>query len=230
MVLAVLAVGTIDNEPGDVALAALVSDDRVTLTRSDGTYRFEPAGPSCVGFVFYPGGLVEGEAYAAHLRPVAEAGHTVVVVDPPLNLAVLDADAADDILGDYPSITRWVVGGHSLGGAMAARFATGAEVDGLVLWAAFPSERDDLSGRDLSAASIYGTRDGVATPDEVTGAAARLPAGTAFVAIEGGNHAQFGDYGPQRGDEPATISADEQRDEVAAATASVLDDVADRSC
>ena len=31
------------------------------------------------------------------------------------------------------------------------------------------------------------------------------------VEIEGGNHAQFGNYGPQKGDLPATISAEEQQ-------------------
>jgi hypothetical protein len=32
------------------------------------------------------------------------------------------------------------------------------------------------------------------------------------VIIPGGNHAQFGDYGEQRGDPPATIGRGEQQD------------------
>ena len=35
--------------------------------------------------------------------------------------------------------------------------------------------------------------------------------------IEGGNHAQFGNYGPQKGDQPATISAEEQQAQTVAA-------------
>ena len=38
-----------------------------------------------------------------------------------------------------------------------------------------------------------------------------------IVEIQGGNHAQFGNYGPQKGDLPAEISAEEQQEQTAAA-------------
>ncbi len=45
-----------------------------------------------------------------------------------------------------------------------------------------------------------------------------LPADTTWVVIEGGNHAQFGDYGIQPGDNVATISAAEQQTQIVDAT------------
>ena len=64
----------------------------------------------------------------------------------PLNLAVLNPGAAQDVIDAYPAIESWVIGGHSLGGAMAAAFADDHPgiVDGLVLLAAFPASWNDL--------------------------------------------------------------------------------------
>jgi pimeloyl-ACP methyl ester carboxylesterase len=110
---------------------------------------------------------------------------------------------------------------------MAARFAAAnPEVDGLVLWGSYPEDSVDLAGTDLEVVSIYGSNDRLSTPAEVLAAGARLPAGTTFVPIEGGNHAQFGDYGEQRGDGPAGIAADDQWAQVAGATVAALDRVA----
>jgi pimeloyl-ACP methyl ester carboxylesterase len=119
---------------------------------------------------------------------------------------------------------HWVVGGHSLGGAMAASYLynTGTNEDGLVLWASYPAGNDNLADRTIPVASIYATNDGVATPDDVLAGRPQLPPDTVFVPIEGGNHAQFGDYGPQPGDNPATISAAEQQAQAVAATVEVL--------
>jgi hypothetical protein len=92
----------------------------------------------------------------------------------------------------------------------------------LVLWAAYPAESDDLSGQDLAVVSIYGTRDGLATPDKIDASRPLLPPDTRWVAIEGGNHARFGWYGPQNGDNPATISREDQQRQVVAATVNLL--------
>ena len=46
------------------------------------------------------------------------------------------------------------------------------------------------------------------------------------VEIEGGNHAQFGNYGPQKGDLPATISAEEQQARTVAAIEEFLEEAA----
>lgn len=179
------------------------------------------------GLIFYPGGRVEPEAYAPAAAAIASSGYLVVIAPMPLNLAVLQPDAAGEVMAAYPQIRRWVVGGHSLGGAMAARFA-GRHPDrvaGLALWASYPAESDSLAGRSLEVVSIYATRDGVADGGRILGAKSFLPQNTAWVEIEGGNHAQFGWYGDQAGDLPAYISRSEQQRQAIQATLDLLDRV-----
>ena len=217
--------------PEAAALRALTPDATMQVEAAP-WLAFAPAGEAPrTGLILYPGGRVDPRAYAAAAREIAAAGYRVVVVPMPLNLAVLGADRASAVLAEYPEVTAWAVGGHSLGGAMAANYAADAErptaVRGLVLWAAYPAAGDDLSGAGLKVVSIYGTRDGLAGEADVLGGAARLPPDTRWVPIEGGNHAQFGAYGPQAGDQPATISAAAQRAAVVAATVALLEAVAD---
>jgi hypothetical protein len=60
------------------------------------------------------------------------------------------------------------------------------------------------------------------TPDKITGSAHFLPADTTYVVIDGGDHAQFGWYGPQAGDNPAEISRDDQQAQTVQATVDLL--------
>lgn len=210
------------------ALAALESDATVRVVQGEWLV-FEPVGAARpAGFIFYPGGRVDPRAYAPYARAIAAQGYLTVIVPMPLNLAVLAPGRAADVIDRFPEIPRWVVGGHSLGGAMAASFAYGQPtgVAGLVLWAAYPADNNSLVGVDLPVISIYGTRDGLATPDKVLASARLLPGGARFVAVEGGNHAQFGWYGSQGGDGEATISRTAQQDQVVAATVVLLESVA----
>lgn len=186
-----------------------------------------------VGYAFYPGGRVPVEAYAPMAREIARTGYLVVLMPMPLNLAVLDAGEAGEVAEAFPEIGRWAVGGHSLGGVAAASYAhdNPASVRGLVLLAAYPQDSVDLSARgDLAVASISGTRDGVLSEEGLEASVRRLPRVTARVRIEGGNHAQFGWYGPQVGDGEATITRREQQERVVAATLGVLREVSGHRC
>ncbi|MGC9467998.1 MAG: alpha/beta hydrolase [Anaerolineae bacterium] len=211
--------------PTDAALAALTSEGPVTVVQ-DRWLAFQPAGQDpTTGLVFYPGGRVDPRSYAPLAWEIAARGHLVVIVPMPLNLAVLAPDRADSVIAAYPSVGLWALGGHSLGGAMAARYVYQNEqaVDGLVLWAAYPASTDDLSERrDLAVLSVTATRDGLMTDEELSNSRELLPESTCWVTIEGGNHAQFGSYGPQRGDNPATIPQAAQHAAVVDATASFL--------
>jgi pimeloyl-ACP methyl ester carboxylesterase len=108
--------------------------------------------------------------------------------------------------------------------ALAANFArrNPEAVSGLVLWAAYPASNDVLSDYQLATVSIYGTRDGLATPEEIDASRQLLPSDTQWIATKGGNHAPFGWYGPQAGDNEATISREEQQARVSAATCQLL--------
>jgi pimeloyl-ACP methyl ester carboxylesterase len=210
--------------PQPAALAALRTGEGVVV-ETEPWLIFRPAeAQPATGLILYPGGRVDARAYAAPARAIAAEGYRVVIVPMPLNLAVLGSGRAADVIDAFPQIERWAVGGHSLGGAMAARFADEhrTQVAGLVLWASYPAESSDLSSADLAVVSIYGTRDGLADPETVRAARALLPGDARWVAIEGGNHAQCGDYGPQSGDNPATISRQEQQALTVSATVELL--------
>ena len=218
------------NEAMPQARAALQSDAAVSVAPMDGQdwHVFRPTtGQPNTGLILYPGGFVDPVAYAPIARAIAERGYLVVLDPMPLNLAVTGVESADAIIAAHPEITHWAIGGHSLGGAMAAEYVKNNPdaINGLVLWAAYPAENTDLSAPALGVVSIYGDADGVAAMADVTGAAVRLPADARFVPIQGGNHTQFGWYGQglQRGDNPATISREEQQALTVEATVALLE-------
>jgi Alpha/beta hydrolase family len=229
VIVALLAIGAIGYlwltnlpDPMPETEAAIVPNETVNV-ETDPWMVFIPAEPASTGFILYPGGRVPAQAYAPPVRAIAEAGYLSVIPSMPFGLAVLAPDTADAIIEAYPQIEHWVIGGHSLGGAMAAGYAAGHDaIDGLALWAAYPAADTDLSSADLLATSIYATNDGLATVDEIDDSRARLPSDTTFVEIAGGNHAGFGWYGVQDGDGVATISREEQQVQVVEATLELL--------
>ena len=211
----------------DPALAAMASDADVTVSESATDIVLAPTSPDATGILFRPGALVDPRAYAAVLRPIAEAGHTVVIAKQPFGLAMLAPGALPSARAGFPSIERWIVGGHSLGGTFAAVDASGGDrsgVRGLLLFASYPA--GDLSGlTDVAVASISGTEDGLATPVEIDASRANLPASSTFVVVDGASHAQFGDYGPQPGDGTPTLSDDDARRQISEAALAFIADV-----
>ena len=229
-VVAVLALGFViwasaAAKPTDAALRALESDKRVSVVRRDGFITFSPAGTSpTTGFIFYPGGRVDYRAYAPVMRMIAEQGYFVALVKVNLNLAFFEINAADDVISAHPEVAHWAVGGHSLGGVAASSYASGRPevVSGVVFWASYPAD-DSLKGLAIPVLSVFGSNDGLSTLDTIEESRALLPPDTVFVLVEGGNHAQFGSYGEQSGDNPALIPAEEQWAQVAEATAKFLE-------
>ncbi len=201
----------------DRALDALESTSDVAVIDSRTETRFTPSARTGAGLVLYPGARVDPRAYAVLAHAVADAGHEVVVLKCAFDIAFLCVSP------DLPGDRAWAVGGHSLGGVAASAFAGDAEsqADGLVLWASFPAS--DLSGVPIAVASISGTMDGLSTPDDIEASRADLPKSSMFTAVEGANHADFGDYGSQRGDGIATISREDAQSQIVAATLTLLD-------
>jgi hypothetical protein len=224
--------------PMPEALAALSSDETVTYAeaRLPGPFinpfydLFVPADSNPTkGFIIYPGGLVDPRAYAPIARAIASEGFLVVIVHMPFDLAFFGMKRAALLMLEFESITTWVVGGHSLGGVAACGYAEdyADEIEGVVLWASYPSETFRIEDKNLAVLSIYGTEDGLTTLDEIETSRQHLPAGTRFVPIKGGNHTQFGWYGEngvlQKGDNEAAISHEEQQNQVISATVSFLE-------
>lgn len=206
---------------------AVIDDPAIVVDEGEGYLRLTPADAEPdLGVVFYPGARVPPGAYAATWAEVLRRTDvTVLIPSVTLNLAVLSPNRAADVIAAEEGIERWWVGGHSLGGTMAASYASDdPDVEGLLLWASFPTEGSEVAAReDLVGASIAGSRDGLSTLEEITARAGLLPDGVPIEVIEGMNHAQFGAYGEQARDGEPTLSDAEAAEALAEVTAEALE-------
>jgi hypothetical protein len=208
--------------PMPEALVAMESTESVTVV-DERPITFTPSDATSAGIIIDPGAFVEPHSYAPAAHALAGDGAFVAIVPMPLSLAILGSNRADGVIEEHPEITDWVIAGHSLGGVMAARYTANhpGAIDDLALWASYPEDGVDLSSWNGETTSIFGTLDGLTSVDDIEDSRVRLPSSTAFVAIEGGNHAYFGWYGDQRGDNPATIAREDQQRIIIDATATV---------
>lgn len=172
-----------------------------------------------LGFVLYPGGKVAPEAYLPVAAAMAESGISVFIVKTPFNLAFFAPASGKRARAHRPEIEQWLIGGHSLGGTVAASVAASNPEDwaGLVLFASYTTKRADLSETDLPVLSVYGAVDPLVPPTATHANARYLPLNTMYVNIPGANHAGFGFYGPQKGDGIAYIAPEEQRSKIVSA-------------
>ena len=194
----------------DAALDVMAQDSGITV--QDNLTILSPTYPTDTAIIFYPGAKVEAEAYLPLLDQIQQTGVTCILVDMPFHMAIFDADAAEEVIAQFPEIQHWYIAGHSMGGAMASKFASDHpdQVDGLILMGAYiygdyPEEK---------TLTIYGSLN-QSVEDHIDYT-------ENIVEIQGGNHAQFGNYGPQKGDPPATISAEEQQVQTVAAIEAFL--------
>ena len=191
------------------AANVMLGSESVTVTTTKNLATFSPEDPK-IGLIFYPGGKVEYTAYAPLMELLASNGILCVIPHMPLNPAVMDINMAEKISAQYPEIETWYIGGHSLGGSMAASHAAHCDiVKGVILLAAYSTA--DLSSSDLRVLSIYGSRDQVLNKEKYASYRTMLPEDTVEIVLDGGNHAQFGSYGKQKGDGTALISEYEQQ-------------------
>ena len=194
----------------ETALAFMRSDEMVAVTETRYGWLFD--GPSeDAALIFYPGGKVEESAYAPMLHALAAQGLDACLVKMPFRLAFLHGNAAEDVLKAH-DYAEWYIGGHSLGGAMAAVYAAdhGEDFSGVILLAAYPSKKLPDT---LTEIQLIGSEDRIINRDKVKQGQTYAPQRCVEYTIEGGNHAQFGSYGVQRGDGTAAISAEEQMQE-----------------
>lgn len=198
--------------PSNKAESALQSNSEVNVTQGKDGYTFEPADGSIMqpNIIFYPGGLVEPGSYSPFASELAKLGHRVYIAKMPLNLAIFGQNKADSFVKEHPG-ESFVIGGHSLGGAFAARYASehSDQLAGIYFLASYADE----SG-NLAALQITGTSDGVLKHEVWESSKANLPELTEYVSINGGNHGQFGSYGLQKGDSDPQIGEDDQLEKI----------------
>lgn len=212
-------------KPMQTALESAKSAEVLTLG-SGSALVFKPwDGKMTTGLIFYPGGRVDYRAYSPMAEALAKEGFLVIIPRMPFNLAVFGYNEAEKYIQEYPMVENWVIGGHSLGGSMAAHYIFGhQQADyGLLLVASYPAGSDDLSDYAGSVYSIYASLDGLATSEKIQNSRSLLPLNTEFIEISGGNHAQFGWYGKQSGDNDAVISREAQQELLLKAITKMLD-------
>ncbi|MDQ3081145.1 MAG: alpha/beta hydrolase, partial [Gemmatimonadota bacterium] len=204
------------------AHAALVGDQLATVTRDSVSWTFTPvsgSGRSDTRLLFFPGALVDPASYAPLAMAVARAGFTATILMLPRRGAFGGADdprllaRARTLIRRQNGLVRWVVAGHSRGAVVATQLAAErpAELAGLVIIGSSHPRDVSLAPLTIQVTKIVGTRDGLASPDEVRANQHLLPPSTHWVWIEGGNHSQFGWYGFQPGDRFARVSRGEQQ-------------------
>ena len=195
----------------DVALAVLAQDGD-SITVQDNLTILSTQAPSDTALIFYPGAKVEATAYLPLLDQIRQLGVTCILVDMPFRMAIFAPNAAQGVMEQFADIQHWYLAGHSMGGAMASQFAADHpdQVEGLILLGAYLY--GDYPPADTL--TIYGSLN-QSVEDQ-------LDYTENVVEIPGGNHAQFGNYGPQKGDPPASITAAEQQAETVAAIQAFL--------
>ncbi|MFK7849310.1 MAG: alpha/beta family hydrolase [Rhodothermales bacterium] len=207
----------------DVDDSFFENDTAVEVINSVETIAFKPTTDTLgVGFLFYPGALVDPDAYVPMARQIAEAGYEARIIKIPYRMTGMEwqkkeveARTTSALLNNK----KWVLSGHSRGVRMALAYAADNEssLAGLILIGSSHPREVDHTGLGIPVMKVYGTRDGLASPEEVEQFKHNLPAHTSWVRIEGGNHAQFGWYGGQLGDDDATISRVDQQKQLLAA-------------
>lgn len=180
-------------------------DDKTNIIIKDNLTFFSPVDGGVnldTVIIFYPGGKVEHKAYVPLLYKLSELGVSSVLIDMPYNLAVFNINAADSLYEYFPNTKNFYIAGHSLGGAMSSIYAdkNSNKLKGMILLGAYP-----VNEPKINTLAIYGSLEDGWDKSKLTDNIIKEE-------ITGGNHAQFGNYGIQKGDAVATISREEQQD------------------
>lgn len=183
-------------------LALIMTDDRIAVSEKRNYFRITPVSPdpAATTIIYYPGGLVAPEAYLYKMGMVASKLNTdIFIIKAPFNAAIFNTGAAGKIIESYGIEQAWV-GGHSLGGIAACRYASANpdHVYGLYLFGSYCDQ--DISGFTGRVVSLMGLNDLIINRDNYSEAKTKLPPGSDIIEIEGLNHSDFGNYGLQKGD------------------------------
>ena len=155
--------------------------------------------------IIVPGGKVKPESYQYLAASLALSGYDVTIVKTLFNLAILTPNYGSRFIKDDMDN---VVIGHSLGGTVASMFSQGDDrITEMIFLASYPIS--DVSDKEVLI--LTAEFDEVLDMNDVENSLDNLPSSYISFQITGGNHAQFGWYGPQKGDGTSFITTKEQQ-------------------
>lgn len=188
------------------------SDELIAFVDEPGSLRFESTDSVKATVLFFPGGLVDPDAYIPLARVLASDGYIVHIIKMPMRMSTMGYENIKDLFDLNDPSQTYILGGHSQGGKMAAQFVFENPdlIDALFMLGTSHPRDFDLSDVDIPAMKISGEHDGMASLGEVQENAPLLPPNTQMITILGGNHSQFGYMGQLLMDDKATISREEQ--------------------
>lgn len=209
IVLILITFLVVKNKEYQPSTTAQTAANSSTMINSTTKFQGNDSNPKVI---FYPGALVEPKSYSIWANKVSQAGYSVYIVRFPLDLAVLNVNAANKISKN----NGYIIGGHSLGGTMASRYAKNHQKNllGVFFLASYPEKKGDLHEINVPVLSLTASKDGVLNQTSYQEAKKLLPNDTIYEQISGGNHAGFGSYGKQKGDNTASISNQKQQNTV----------------
>jgi pimeloyl-ACP methyl ester carboxylesterase len=191
------------------------SDGNITVNETDDEIAFLPAGSGkSVHVIFFQGGMADPKAYAPLCRKIAGAGFHCHLIKMSWRLPQYDYKKVLTMF-DISS-QRYIVGGHSQGAKMAAQlvYETNDLFKGLFLLGTSHPRDIDLSSSNIPCLKLYAEHDGLASVNEVMQNKDNLPKNCTLQRINGGNHSQFGYLGKLLLDDEATITLEQQQEEV----------------
>ena len=162
-----------------------------------------------VGIIFYSGEKIEGQCYLPLMAQLANSGYHCFLPTTMGNLPILNLDGADFAIRKYWWVTDWYIVAHSTACETAAKYVAGHDnVKGLILLGG--TVNTDISNKKIKVLSICGSRDSILDFDKYEKNKSKLPKGTSYKIIEGGNHTAFADTNLIKGDTQTSFKPEKQ--------------------
>ena len=193
----------------------LESDNKIEVIEDNSKISFIHDTSSILEIIFFPGGLVDPKSYIPLSRKIAESGYNIHIIKMPWRMSTKGYNNIKKIFNLKNKQKKFILGGHSQGGKMAAQFTyeNPELISGLYLLGTSHPRDIDMSKIQIPSIKIYAENDGLASVDEVIQNKLKLPKETQLSLIKGGNHSQFGYFGKLLFDGKATKSREKQHQE-----------------
>ena len=205
-VIVVLAVGmyayltftTAQNNaaPAAEAMAVMQSDEQVTVNYDD-YLTLSPKGITpTTGIVFYIGAYCDVRGYMPVWKEIAAEGYLVITPKMPFDFAIFGPDKADEVRASHPEITKWIIAGHSMGGAMAGVYASNnlGNLSGMIVFDSYPPRSNSIAEAEMPILVFERARADGSRAQKFVDNADLYPEYVSPVLIPGAQHMYYGSF------------------------------------